>query len=293
MTRIPGTGKSFIGALLAKALYKYTNQTILVVCYTNHALDQFLEDLINVGIERRHIARFGSRPKPSVQDLSVTNLTRKRLLSREDWDDVDEWKLMANHYNDQLHDSFKKFISSDTDFLQMLSYIESEDPEFFTTFQVPTSEDGMFIVGPKGKPAGPTFLISRWAYGESPSFFKDEPNVRNAAHIWNMEPTHRQQKLESWKTGIMRDIVDDICTAGKRFNNCQDGLKSKLRGYLQLTGKRIIGCTTTGAAKYMEDITDISPDVLLVEEAGEILESHVITALSSSTTHMILIGDHK
>ncbi|PCH37262.1 hypothetical protein WOLCODRAFT_34503, partial [Wolfiporia cocos MD-104 SS10] len=46
----PGTGKSFIGALLAKILYDFTQNTILVVCYTNHALDQFLEDLLKSGI---------------------------------------------------------------------------------------------------------------------------------------------------------------------------------------------------------------------------------------------------
>ncbi|KAI6026672.1 hypothetical protein BKA83DRAFT_4124296 [Pisolithus microcarpus] len=50
-----GSGKSFIGALLAKALRMYTSQTIFVVCYTNHALDQFLEDLIGVGIPREDI----------------------------------------------------------------------------------------------------------------------------------------------------------------------------------------------------------------------------------------------
>lgn len=218
---------------------------------------------------------------------------RETFLSGEERKDVDEWKLMANHYSDQLHKEFGEFISSETDFSRMLRYVESKDPKFFTAFQVPIPEDGMSIVAPMGKPVGPTFLISRWAHGENPSFFKDEPNVRNAAHIWDMEPTHRQKKLESWKMGIVTDIVGDIRATGKRFSECQDALKSKLRGYLPLTGKRIIGCTTTGAAKYMEDITDISPDVLLVEEAGEILECHVITALSSSITHMILIGDHK
>ena len=95
------------------------------------------------------------------------------------------------------------------------------------------------------------------------------------------------------KTGIMTDIAHDICVTGKRFNECQTALKFTLRGSSQLMPKRIIGCTTTGAAKYRKDIADLSPDVLLVEEAGEILESDVITALSSSTTQMILIGDHK
>jgi superfamily I DNA and/or RNA helicase len=31
----------------------------------------------------------------------------------------------------------------------------------------------------------------------------------------------------------------------------------------------------------------------MVEEAAEILEAHVITALSQRTKHVILIGDHK
>ncbi len=33
--------------------------------------------------------------------------------------------------------------------------------------------------------------------------------------------------------------------------------------------------------------------VLIVEEAGEILESHVLTSLSANVKHVILIGDHK
>ena len=61
----------------------------------------------------------------------------------------------------------------------------------------------------------------------------------------------------------------------------------------QLKGKRIIGCTTTGAAKYADVIRAISPGVLLVEEAGEILGSHIVTALGTRITQMILIGDNK
>ncbi len=35
------------------------------------------------------------------------------------------------------------------------------------------------------------------------------------------------------------------------------------------------------------------PTVLLVEEAGEILESHIMTALSDKIEQVILIGDHQ
>ncbi|KAI6121083.1 hypothetical protein F5141DRAFT_1210762 [Pisolithus sp. B1] len=86
--RVPG--KSFIGALLAKALHMRTKQTILVVCYTNHALDQFLEDLIGIGIPREDIVRFGGRAKPALEDLSVFKMQRERVIrSKADWTLID------------------------------------------------------------------------------------------------------------------------------------------------------------------------------------------------------------
>lgn len=45
--------------------------------------------------------------------------------------------------------------------------------------------------------------------------------------------------------------------------------------------------------RYARDVQAAKPDVLLVEEAGEILESHIITSLGPGTKQMILIGDHQ
>lgn len=42
----PGTGKSFIGLEIIATLLQNTKQQILVICYTNHALDQFLTGLL-------------------------------------------------------------------------------------------------------------------------------------------------------------------------------------------------------------------------------------------------------
>src|SRR5258708_14089491 len=47
---ILGTGKSFVGALCAKILLRQPTVKVLVNCYTNHALDQFLEDLMDIGL---------------------------------------------------------------------------------------------------------------------------------------------------------------------------------------------------------------------------------------------------
>jgi superfamily I DNA and/or RNA helicase len=57
---------------------------------------------------------------------------------------------------------------------------------------------------------------------------------------------------------------------------------------------RVVGCTTTGAAKHKQLLQGSNaPRVVMVEEAAEILEAHVLTSLSPRTRHLVMIGDHK
>jgi AAA domain len=105
----------------------------------------------------------------------------------------------------------------------------------------------------------------------------------------------RQAKMKSWREQILGEQAQNISTLGREYNKCIHNLSRKLRWKYAatLSDKRIIGCTTTAPAMYRESIQEDSPDILLVEEAGEILESHVLTALCPATTQLILIGDHK
>lgn len=66
----PGTGKTFIGVQACDLILRHSSETILCVCYTNHALDQFLEALLDKGITQ--IVRIGSRSKS--QRLEPYNL---------------------------------------------------------------------------------------------------------------------------------------------------------------------------------------------------------------------------
>jgi superfamily I DNA and/or RNA helicase len=45
--------------------------------------------------------------------------------------------------------------------------------------------------------------------------------------------------------------------------------------------------------RYTKQIRGAAPGIILVEEAGEILESHMLTAMTPSTKQLILIGDHQ
>ncbi|KAG1185790.1 hypothetical protein G6F36_006673 [Rhizopus arrhizus] len=56
---------------------------------------------------------------------------------------------------------------------------------------------------------------------------------------------------------------------------------------------RVVGMTSTAAAKYHDLLEEMRPRILIVEEAAEMLESHIISALTTSLEHLILIGDHQ
>ena len=87
----PGTGKTFLGLKIADTLLKNVVKKqkrgakddgevhILIVCYTNHALDQFVEGLINIGHENE-IIRIGGRSQNEA--VRRCNIFQKRNGNR-------------------------------------------------------------------------------------------------------------------------------------------------------------------------------------------------------------------
>ena len=55
----------------------------------------------------------------------------------------------------------------------------------------------------------------------------------------------------------------------------------------------IIGLTTTGLARNLNILRRLKSKVLMCEEAGEVLEAHLLTSLLPSIEHFILIEDHQ
>lgn len=56
---------------------------------------------------------------------------------------------------------------------------------------------------------------------------------------------------------------------------------------------RFIFSPCSGAAKYRQILQKVEPQIVIVEEAAEVLEAHTITTLSKACQHLILIGDHQ
>ncbi|KAI1303510.1 P-loop containing nucleoside triphosphate hydrolase protein [Xylaria venustula] len=258
----PGTGKSFIGALLK----------ILILTYKHHALDQFIEDLIKLGIPKSDIVRLGSSKKAttSVQNLSMRDAARLVTFTREQHDILDWRKSEIRDEGESLEQAFSSLeqqTSSKKEILEHLEFLSEGD-------------DGTTYVGRKGKAIDSTFhLLDRWCQGKDSWPFK----------------MMAQKYPAQWKAEILRERLDAVQTAGNDYNKGIEKIESVFmeRELTVLRSKRIIACTTTAAAKYVQILNSERPGVVLVEEAGEILESHILTALSSETKQLILIGDHK
>ncbi|KAG2138476.1 P-loop containing nucleoside triphosphate hydrolase protein [Suillus clintonianus] len=296
----PGTGKSFVGALLAKALHDFTDQTILVVCYTNHALDQFLDDLLKIGIPDDHMVRLGGRAKPQLAHLNLVSPNQRTAQPRRtkaDWTMIDEFRTRSDDLSRRLDNSVAKFLTNRICHEDILTHIEFEDEAYFEAFRVPKSDDGMVVVGWRRREIDSTYLIELWDRGRDAGIFKNAAHLQTgeSARIWATSSPVRQNLLAKWTRDIQKQMVDDIDDVGEDYNNCQIDLTRKWNESLVATlkAKRIIACTTTGAAKFAEDLRAAAPGVVLVEEAGEILESHILTALGKNTNQLILVGDHK
>lgn len=177
----------------------------------------------------------------------------------------------------------------------ILEHLQFEAPDFYDAFSIPEAEDGMIHVGKGGKSVSADYLLRRWRTGQDAGQFSQEPSVVGAAEIWSMLPEERKAMVERWESELLNAAVESFIEQSTKHNKLLQRIDNKYgeRDEAIIASKRIIGCTTTAAAKYRKAIERAHPNVVLVEEAGEILESHVLTALGKAITQLILIGDHK
>ncbi|KAK6526384.1 hypothetical protein TWF694_004981 [Orbilia ellipsospora] len=291
----PGTGKSFIGALIAKALHDHTTEKILVQTYTNHALDQFLEDLLNIGIPTDSIVRLGSKSTASTKALSLFEQQSTYRESGATYRIRQDQKSQAESYHDALVSKVKEYTTFRPTEKNLFDYLEfSDDSEFFDAFVVPEDEEGMTVVGGRGKKISAHYLFQRWSSGHDAGVFH-----RNAGEqfptVWAMNTDTRATYRKRWIREVFEEQISGIGNLMRKYNECQERLRQirQLQDAHIIEQKRIIGCTTTAAAMHTDQLQKASPGVVLVEEAGEILESHILTAMTPNTKQLVLIGDHK
>lgn len=291
-----GTGKSFIGALATHFIIQETNYKILVITYTNHAEDQFLEDLLDLGIKEESMVRLGSKSTPKTAPLLLSKQNSGYRRSKNAWAVIDSLKADAAMKGLELRKAFTSYSQTYPTFRDIQDHLEfsEEDSHFYEAFLIPSDNDGYKKVGKKGKAIAEDYLFDRWKCGQGPGVFGQHA-VKNHQCVWNIAPPLRPKYIGKWFSTILHEKAERVQELARQYDLIQEQMDTQFNEskVSLLRDKRIIGCTTTAAAKYTKLIASAQPDIVLVEEAGEIQESHILTALAPSIKQLIQIGDHK
>lgn len=242
--------------------------------------------------------RLGSKSNPKTKKLGLYEQSENYRYRRS----AQSWELLNKYTNktDELSaqvqktaSTFQRLKISIEDLLEYLQFSDT-DSEFSYALSTPESSDGMVRVGRRGKTIGSSYLMDRWLQGGNAGVFQNTVG-KEYQTIWSMNNDARRACYQRWAREFFLERASILQNAVHNYNESYEHL-CNARGQRNaeiIKRKRIIGCTTTAAAKYAKELLNARPGIILVEEAGEILESHVLTALSSNTKHLVLIGDHQ
>ena len=297
----PGTGKSYTGVKIAKILLAAQRHAklgpLLIVCYTNHALDQFLEHLLDAGVD--NLVRVGTRSKSKrLEKLTLSYLAEQRLEqirnghvpkhTTEPDSDAAELKQVSSELNTLLEalphwktqKSLKHYLNLKHPDAYKVIYENDDSSE---DEEVSAHDSRTWIAeGPEDKLGRDTFSVheleSRFATDHE-TYTRDERGEL-CAH-WSDQYRAILQRQISQRTVRLNK-------AAKSHRSQQDDVRIEI-----MKNASVIGVTTTALGYIEWMITAIGSKVLLCEEAGEVLEAHVLTTLLPTIDHAIFLGDHQ
>jgi hypothetical protein len=83
------------------------------------------------------------------------------------------------------------------------------------------------------------------------------------------------------------EIIEELVSINKEIKLLQDAEDMSL-----IRNDDFVAATTTGAAKNKNLLEGLNAKIIIVEEAAEVLETHVTSSLTEFTQQLVLIGDH-
>ncbi|KAL8941651.1 MAG: hypothetical protein Q9216_002114 [Gyalolechia sp. 2 TL-2023] len=290
----PGTGKSYTGVAIIKALLENRNTAklgpIICVCYTNHALDQLLEHLVKDGVGQ--LIRLGSRSKSQLlTDLNLHHVSKEALATKTERHE----KYELHGELDNILDEIEELMSTLRDpanWKNVKRYLENHQTRYCQEiFGREVDEHGFREV--RGKKFN---ALSSWIKGAP-------KRITSTRTISELTGSKLQEMSGTERSALHKHWIEQSTVEGQRrllhildsYRQVKDSLKRchqevDLRCLLNA---HIIGVTTTGLARNLDLLRRVRSKVVVIEEAGEVLEAHTLTALLPSVEHAILIGDHE
>jgi AAA domain len=288
----PGTGKSYTGISLIKVLLanKKHGKTrlgpIICVTYTNHALDQLLESLVQNEVTKQ-IIRIGSQSKSEI--LAPYRL--REIARNIDKTKIEKSGQWASHRS--LEGCEKEFdtirlrggVSPDHVMIHLRKHHLSHYNQLFGVEEDDYQQANSDNVGK---------VFKRWRMSGNRATYIRSVEELESIRLVHMSQPEREALYAHWKMEIQTEMQKSlirICEAHRDTKREFDNIRNEVD--LRCLGQAdVIGVTTSGLARNLNMLRRLQSKVVLCEEAGEVLESHLLTALLPSVEQAIFIGDH-
>jgi hypothetical protein len=264
-------------------------------CYTNHALDQFLEHLIKSGVDK--VIRVGGQSRSDVlKDHNLRIIAQSEGKTKTESHGVYQafTSLKENEGEANLTLQQLRGAGKDPDWKHLENHIRQKYPRIHGQFGR-IDEEGFETVGrhpfdiwkPEKATIDPPVVAS--ALQLANALKKASQNAYSLNH------DERCALVCLWATEVYEDIVAELLETiessaklQENLNNIHDETDRRI-----LQDAEVIGVTTSGLAKRISVLRRVRSKVIICEEAGEVMEPHMISALLPTVEHCIQIGDHE
>lgn len=150
---------------------------------------------------------------------------------------------------------------SDLNFFELRKLLEEDDPEALEELSVPP-DDGFQRIGRGGARMEPDYFYLRWRAGQ-PS---GDPNV--SGDLWAKTPAQRKEMVQGWLNSIKQSAQVDFLEAKIIYDQLNQELTTLQEASERavLGEARVIGATTTGAAKNRALMEAAGIGAIIIEE---------------------------
>ncbi|KAI9743632.1 MAG: hypothetical protein M1818_002948 [Claussenomyces sp. TS43310] len=290
----PGTGKSFTAGEIIKILLHNRKEAdlgpIICVCYTNHALDQLLEHLVEDGVTQ--VIRLGSRSKSNLlRNLTIRQVKEEAVPTKTEKHDKWQHNRAIGEALRDIKDVLFGLNNPDSWINIQAHLMRTAELHFEEMFGRGVDEEGFQEVkGTKFR------VVESWLRGAPRELTSNRPVAQlSTLPLREMSASERCVLHKHWVEQRCARLTNDLIHVLDAYYDSKSAL-DKCHRELDLRclrGAHVIGVTTSGLARNIELLQRVRAKVILCEEAGEVLESHTLTAFLPGVEHAILIGDHE
>ncbi|XP_068633250.1 NFX1-type zinc finger-containing protein 1 [Battus philenor] len=361
----PGTGKTFVGVKIASTLLKNLSlegTPMLIICYTNHALDQFLEEIINV---TDNVIRLGSQSKSKILQNYTLSKMRGRTKSKYSYLYSNKRAELERIYKEMTevqteidkcereivsYRSLKPYLkigdqnyelkttNEDSVVSWLFSHLEEEleeveeeledwekeyeDVSISDVVETVFSEESALKViesmtssikyvkditedEKESKKMKEKFEEQIVRIRKRLDYFKkmmasrkmksSKKSIQKVKDLYELTPERRWNFYFSVTDALKDKLITKMNDLMVQYNTCgeeMEEVRTLLDGEI-VRSARVVGVTTSAAARRHDLLRKLLSPIVLVEEAAEVLEGHIVASLTNSCQHLILIGDHK